>query len=130
MSVCKGRSVAVLIPVFNDWESLEILLPELDSALAAESVSGTVLAIDDGSTIPPGAGLRALTYRCLRPVKIVHLRCNVGHQRAIAVGLAAVSQAASGLDAIVIMDGDGEDNPAHIPRLLSALLAAPVSQAV
>ena len=51
---------------------------------------------------------------------MLRLRRNLGHQRAIAVGLAYVEDCLQA-DAVVIMDGDGEDDPADVPRLLERL---------
>src|SRR4051794_25209430 len=114
MSVCAGRKVSILIPLFNDWESLAILLPRLDSAIGSVRMCGGIFVIDDASTIALPDSLRNETYKSLSSVAVVHLRCNIGHQRAIAVGLAHLAASASA-DAIVIMDGDGEDNPEHVP---------------
>jgi glycosyltransferase involved in cell wall biosynthesis len=129
-SACSGRNVAILIPLFNDWESLMILLPQLDSAVEAASMRGNVFVVDDGSTVALPDGLRNQRYRRLTCVTIVRLRCNIGHQRAIAVGLARPELYAPGLDAVVIMDGDGEDSPADIPRLISELMKSPALSVV
>ena len=49
----------------------------------------------------------------------LRLRRNLGHQRAIAIGLAHVQQA-TGCDAVVVMDSDGEDTPEGVAQLLRA----------
>ena len=61
----QADEVVVLIPVFNDWESLAQLLPKLDSVLAAHFLSVDVLVVDDGSTVEPECELE--TRRRSRP---------------------------------------------------------------
>ncbi len=51
-------------------------------------------------------------------VDVLHLRRNLGHQRAIAVGLAHLEAERDACQLVVVMDSDGEDDPADIPRLL------------
>jgi hypothetical protein len=109
--------IVVLIPSFNDWESVALLLPELDTALAARGVEADVLLVDDGSTIEPGSDLVNRPLHALRRIDVLHLRRNLGHQRAIAVGLAYIEDCLQSR-AVVVMDGDGEDDPADVPRLL------------
>ena len=106
----------ILIPMFNDWESAELLLSDLDRAFAQHAMSPEVLFIDDGSTrpLPPGFGNRPFT--ALRSIDILQLRRNLGHQRAIAVGFVFVYQNLP-CRAVVVMDADGEDRPADIPLL-------------
>jgi len=110
----------VLIPVFNDWESLGKLLPRLDEVLAAHGVKADVLVVDDGSTSEPDDIVGLDLFVALARVDVLRLRRNLGHQRAIAVGLAYVEDCLHA-DAVVIMDGDGEDDPADVPRLLERL---------
>lgn len=114
------RSVVILLPVFNDWESLAALLPLLDQSLAASGRSADVLVIDDASTEEPASNGAPGPFRALRRVERLRLRRNLGHQRAIAVGLAYL-EAHRDDDAVVVMDADGEDDPADVPRLLDRL---------
>jgi glycosyltransferase involved in cell wall biosynthesis len=111
----------ILIPVFNDWESLSELLPKLDQSLAGGS-GADLLLVDDGSTVEPPPSFGAGPFRAIRRVDLLRLRRNLGHQRAIAVGLAYAEDRLDH-DAVVVMDGDGEDDPADVPRLLERLRA-------
>jgi hypothetical protein len=110
----------ILIPVFNDWPSLSQLLPKLDSILAAHFLTVDVLVVDDGSTVPLPSELNVGSYEALRRVDVLRLRRNLGHQRAIAIGLAFIEDRLE-VGAVVVMDGDGEDDPADVPRLLECL---------
>lgn len=109
--------IVILIPVFNDWEAAGLLLDGLDAVFTETSLSVEVLLVDDGSTemTPPGFGQRR--FGALRTVDILRLRRNLGHQRAIAVGLVYVYENRP-VQAVVVMDADGEDKPQDIPKLL------------
>jgi glycosyltransferase involved in cell wall biosynthesis len=114
------KALRIVVPVFNDWESFGILLRELDQVAGTLSLSLTVSAINDGSTLPPPAALLntdLVTH--LQCVDVVHLSTNMGHQRAIAVGLCLAVEDADA-DAILVMDADGEDSPAAIRQMLDA----------
>ena len=109
--------LVILIPVFNDWEALELLLADLDRTLAQCPMLPQVLIVDDGSTAPIPSTLEDQPYRTLRSVEILRLRRNLGHQRAIAVGFVFVQQSIP-CEAVVLMDGDGEDLPQSVLLLV------------
>lgn len=116
-------SVIVLVPVFNDWESVRLLLPQLEHALAGARHPVHVLLVDDGST--DLVEYELLTEVCSRldhiqRVEILELRRNLGHQRALAVGLSFIASNRS-CRSVVVMDADGEDAPQDVPRLLDAV---------
>jgi glycosyltransferase involved in cell wall biosynthesis len=111
------QRLRLVIPVFNDWTSFRMLLVELDKAAATLPFQIVVSAVDDGSTDDPLAGLADLpTLPHLAGAEIVHLAANLGHQRAIAVGLCVAAHDGN-LDAVLIMDADGEDPPQAIEIL-------------
>src|SRR5262249_306807 len=111
-----SMDVCVMIPVFNDWESLNVLFEKLATALSGRPrETFRVLVIDAGSTVP-ASGTLTLPATCASG-SILHLRRNLGHQRAIAVGLAWL-QATCPPAAVAVMDGDGEDKPEDLPLLL------------
>lgn len=107
----------VLTPVFNDWDSAERLIRELDAALANEPGEWCVLMVNDGSSEPLPAGFPRYSLHRLVAVDLLNLRRNLGHQRAIAVGLVHIHLHMP-CQAVVIMDADGEDKPSDIPKLL------------
>ena len=118
--------VVILIPVFNYWDAVAMLLPALDHALAESSQRIEVLLIDDGSTNAPLPGQLDQNFKNLRVVQVLHLRRNLGHQRAIAVGLVHI-QAHLPCRAVVVMDGDGEDRPRDAARLIEEFRSQPHS---
>ena len=112
----------ILIPIFEDWAAAALLLPDLDRALHAADLHAAVWLVDDGSIEPPPQSLGARDYRALDSIHVLRLRRNLGHQRAIAIGLAAAHEQFRP-SAVVVMDGDGEDAPDDVPRLVAALRA-------
>lgn len=111
----------ILIPVFNDWTALDLLLAELDGVLE-ESGPVHIVIVDDGSTVKLSAALCGAQFSRITTVSVVHLRRNLGHQRAISVGLVYVYETYPGA-VTVVMDGDGEDKPADVNRLIAGLKA-------
>jgi glycosyltransferase involved in cell wall biosynthesis len=106
----------ILIPVFNEWDLLGTLLARIDAALAGAGLCGDVVLLDDGSTIEPDHRLKLPQLNAVGTVEILRLARNLGHQRAISIGLAWASENRPGRT-VAILDGDGEDNPADIPKL-------------
>ena len=107
------ESVIIVIPVYNDFNSLKILIRNLETALAADTGKKySILVINDGSTqptdIPPSRSF---------DISVFHLHRNMGHQKAITIGLSYIHDKV-GCDYAVIMDGDGEDRPEDVPALL------------
>lgn len=109
------KNIYVLTPVYNDWDSFAVLIQEI-SALKQRirQYNFYVVAVNDGSTeeIP-----NDFDYKNI-PVTILNLKINVGHQRAIAVGLQYIYNEISDNDFVVVMDSDGEDIPAQIEQLV------------
>jgi len=114
------KNLHVVVPIFNDWVSFLALLKDIDHVSSTLDCAVSVIAVDDGSTEETPASINDISsFPSLREIKVVKLATNVGHQRAIAIGISmAVSE--TDADAIVVMDSDGEDRPQDIPRLLAA----------
>jgi polyisoprenyl-phosphate glycosyltransferase len=111
----EASRLTIVMPVFNDWESAATLLGDIEEALAGSGLAIDVLMVDDCSLEPPPAQFAAGPL--IARVDCLRLAANVGHQRAIAIGLAEVAQhAASGL--VAVMDCDGEDRPVELRRLV------------
>jgi hypothetical protein len=112
--------IAICIPVFNDWTSVNRLIQEIAHQPIAKSNELTVLLVDDGSTEQPDRSSLAAASAGKLVVEILELNRNVGHQRAIAIGLSCLADQ-SKHDAVVVMDADGEDNPADIATLIDEM---------
>lgn len=109
--------VAIVMPVFNDWASLEKLIDQLDALTELDGHEVRIIAVDDGSPERPSAHWSSRRRHHIVSVELIALVCNLGHQRAIAIGLVATS-AIEDLDFVVVMDCDGEDRPSDVARLL------------
>jgi glycosyltransferase involved in cell wall biosynthesis len=114
-----ASTLVILTPVHDDWVALGMLLERLDGVLAEEGLRADVVAVDDGSTAEPDRPPARGPYRAIGRVTIVRLRRNLGHQRAIAIGLAYL-ESATACATVVVMDSDGEDDPRDVPRLVAA----------
>ena len=109
--------VFLCIPVFNDWQSVGVLLRNVNAMFQESTTRITAILVDDGSTeFADSDSLRQDRIA----VQILRLSRNMGHQRAIAIGLASIAEKFE-CDAVVVMDGDGEDRPEDIPALLQEL---------
>jgi hypothetical protein len=104
------------IPVYNDWVAAERLLALLDEVVARVNDAVSIVLIDDGSTDAVPSAL-SFTPKAIRRVDVLPLRRNLGHQRAIAIGLTHLYSERP-CRAVVVMDADGEDAPADVVRLL------------
>jgi dolichol-phosphate mannosyltransferase len=107
--------ISVVVPVHNEERSVALLLDELDSALQPLGKPWEVVFVDDGSTDGSYAALTRL-HAGRDDVTVVRLRRNFGKAAALAAGFAHARG-----DVIVTIDGDLQDDPAEIPRLLVKL---------
>ena len=108
------RRLVIVAPVFNDWICLKRLAGRLKEILGVHGLAPYIVAIDDCSLQQSRAG------DVSGASVIVRLTRNVGHQRAIAVGLEYVLRETDA-DVIAVTDADGEDRPEDLPALLSGL---------
>lgn len=109
----------VVIPVYNDWESCSQLIAGIDEVLQAGSEKTfEILLIDDGSTVHADTlQLPEQGFENIRAISLLRLQRNLGHQRAICVGLTHIFENYT-CSVLILMDSDGEDDPKDIPRLL------------
>ncbi len=102
-------SVSVVIPLYNEEDNVPILQAELDTALAG--IDAEIVFVDDGST--------DATVSRVRPgdrVRLLRFERNAGQSAAMIAGLRAARGAT-----IVMLDGDLQNDPADIPRLLAEI---------
>ena len=108
--------VLLILPVRDDWESCAQLLAQVGEVFAERREEVHVLVVDDGSIQAPPDWSNA-DWRTVASLRFLVLRRNLGHQRAIAVGLCH-ADARLDFDSILLMDADGEDAPEDAVRLL------------
>jgi len=109
--------VSVIVPVYNELDSLESLAGSLSLALEGSGKDYEVLYIDDGSTDGSAGFLERLAQQDSR-VKVVHLRRNFGQTAAMAAGF----DFAQG-DILITIDADLQNDPSDIPAILEKLEA-------
>ena len=115
--IVRFKTVTVLTPLRDDWESADMLLPMLCDALKGGPEKVRVVFMDDASEDPMPRDF-GVSVKDRAEVSVVHLIRNLGHQRALAVGLAYLAEKHEDSDAVIVMDCDGEDAPADARRLL------------
>jgi len=112
-----SAAISVVVPVKDEAGNVGPLAREIATALAGESHE--ILFIDDGSSDGTDAALAALKSE-IPQLRVLRHGRNLGQSRSIHTGV----KAARG-DVIVTLDGDGQNDPADIPQLLTALRAEP-----
>lgn len=110
------HDVVIVTPVYEDEEASARLFKELATELGQRVF---VIAVDDGSVRQP-LDIASLREGGVDGV-VLKLRRNVGHQRAIAIGLGYADEKLQPHQKVVVMDSDGEDLPSTIPALLAQL---------
>ncbi|MEI2772642.1 MAG: glycosyltransferase [Candidatus Competibacter sp.] len=116
----------VVTPVYEDVEASSRLFKELTAVFGQEGVY--VVAVDDGSIRQP-IDISNISAAGINGV-VIKLKRNVGHQRAIAIGLNYVADQFSEARRVVVMDSDGEDLPLSIRDLMQPLESADVDVVV
>jgi len=105
--------LSVILPVFNEAHNLKELLPALFRSLEDLGLSYEVIVVDDGSSDQTGEIVRQLARPQLR---LIQLRRNAGQTAALMAGIRF-----SRGDILITMDGDFQNDPADIPKLLAKL---------
>ncbi|MEI9944367.1 MAG: glycosyltransferase family 2 protein [Chitinophagaceae bacterium] len=112
--------IIILCPFYNDSASLTLLLKEFDERLGSSKNNHfSFLIINDGSS----ETLQAKTGNNY-DINILHLQRNLGHQKAICIGLAYIKDNLK-CDKVLIMDCDGEDRPEDAIKLIDASASQP-----
>ncbi len=106
----------ILIPVYNDWKSLQKLISEINKVSKnLKDFETQILIVDDNSS----KKIRKLRTRFnyIKKIQILTLKKNLGSQKAIAVGLFYLKNLNKDFF-ITVMDSDGEDKPQDLKRLM------------
>jgi len=109
------KKIIIIIPIFNDWDSLNQLLLEIDQVIKEiEGVLVDCLVINDASTTKTPEINRPKNIKSL---KILNMKQNKGHAKCNAFGIRYSIQKEK-FDFLILMDGDGEDRPAELRSLI------------
>jgi glycosyltransferase involved in cell wall biosynthesis len=109
--------LSLVVPMFNERENVQRLVDEVQAALQGYAQPWELIVVDDGSTDGTGPALQRAAARIGPHVRVLRLTRNFRQTAAMQAGI----DAARG-DVIVTMDGDLQNDPRDIPRLVARLL--------
>ena len=110
--------IKILIPVYNDWQSVDKLLENINSEVSNLNHEFSVVIVNDASTeVNPGI---SNNLGNLNSIKIINMKENRGHARCHAAGLKHIFENEE-FDYVIPMDGDGEDRPEEIKEFVNNL---------
>ena len=121
------KKIIILIPVFNDWESLEKLIVEINENIKElKKIEIQCLIINDASTINQPKLIKPTS---INSIQILNMKENKGHARCNAFGIRYVIKNKD-FDYLILMDGDGEDRPIELKKLINKVLEHPSKSVV
>ena len=107
----------IVIPVFNDWRSLSKLLTKINFLFKnTNKISTEILILDDNSSEKISIDFKKLKF--LKRIQVLRLKENLGSQKTIAIGLDYLKKNKKDFF-VTVMDGDGEDSPYQIKKMLN-----------
>ena len=107
--------ITILIPVYNDWQSVSKLIKDINSQVSTLSDQFSIIIINDASTENRPEFSPDLNN--LNSIQIINMKENKGHARCIASGLKYIYEKKE-FDYVIPMDGDGEDRPEEIKNFI------------
>jgi len=110
--------IKILIPVYNDWQSVFKLLENINSEISGLEHEFSAIIVNDAST--ESKPELSLNLDNLNSIKIINMKENQGHARCNAAGLKHIFENEE-FDYVIPMDGDGEDRPEEIKQLIDNL---------
>jgi hypothetical protein len=116
------NKIKILIPIYNDWQSVFKLLENINSEVSTLGDDFSVIIINDASSESKPEFLADLEN--LRSVQTINMKENKGHARCNAVGLKYINEKED-FDYIILMDGDGEDRPEELSLLTEKIKECP-----
>ncbi len=108
------KTYKILIPVFNDWESLSILLNNIHALKINNLARIKILIIDDCSSETLN---KKIEFDSFEDIEIIKNIKNIGHGKSIANGINYLNKK-NDFDYLIVMDGDGEDRPEEVKELI------------
>ena len=114
--------IKILIPIYNDWQSVFKLLENIDSEITGLEHEVSVIIVNDASTEQRSEV--NLNLNNLKSVQVINMKENRGHARCNAAGLKYINEKED-FDYVIPMDGDGEDRPEEIRLLIDKIKEYP-----
>ena len=116
------RKIIILIPVFNDWESLIRLINEIDENIKDyKDINFECVIVNDASTTNQPILSKPNN---IKSIQILNMGENRGHARCNAFGIRYIFHNKQ-FDNLILMDGDGEDRPVEIKSLINKIIENP-----
>jgi glycosyltransferase involved in cell wall biosynthesis len=112
------KKIIILIPVYNDWQSVFKLLENIDQGLEgwdSDVAHISVIIVNDFSS--EERPINKSTFNSLKSIQVINMKENKGHARCIAAGLKHITEN-NDFDLVIPMDSDGEDRPEELGILL------------
>ena len=113
----KMKKIKILIPVYNDWQSLSKLLNNIDKETENLNHEISIIIVDDASNFDRQLDTKKISN--INSIKVLKMRENRGHARCIATGLKFIFEKEE-FDYVIPMDGDGEDRPEEIKDFIKS----------
>ena len=110
--------IKILIPVYNDWQSVFKLLDEINGLSISPDFQISIIIINDASN--HDRINEEMVFENIQSIKILNMKKNQGHARCIATGLKYIFDKED-FDYAIPMDGDGEDRPEEIKEFLKKI---------
>ena len=110
--------IKILIPVYNDWQSVYKLLDDINDLLISSVFEVSIIIVNDASNHDRPEDKKSLSN--IYSIKILNMKINQGHARCIATGLKYIYEKED-FDYVIPMDGDGEDRPEEIKEFLNQI---------
>ena len=110
--------VKILVPVYNDWQSVYKLLDEIDNLQLEKNFEISILIVNDASNHDRPEEEKV--FENIQSIKILNMNKKQGHARCIATGLKYIFEKED-FDYVIPMDGDGEDRPEEIKDFLEQI---------
>ncbi len=121
------KKIIILLPVYNDWESLLKVLDETNSVIKdIQRYEFECIVVNDSSTIKKPEIIKPKNFKSL---KIINMKENRGHARCNAFGLRYINSNEE-YDYVIVMDSDGEDRPIEIKDLINKINEKPENSVV
>ena len=116
------KKIIILIPIFNDWQSVFKLLENINTEVSSLEDEFSIIIVNDASSeVRPEI---STNLEKLKSIKIINMKENKGHARCNAAGLKYISEKEE-FDYVIPMDGDGEDRPEEIKNFIEHLNYSP-----
>ena len=110
--------IKILVPVYNDWQSVSKLLDEINNLSISPEFQISVIIVNDGSN--HDRQNEDINLENIHSIKILNMKINQGHSRCIATGLKYIYENED-FDYVIPKDGEGEDRPEEITDFLNQI---------